>query len=339
MSYTPTIVNPTAPVYAPQYVSATVDGNSPVAGTVITQFIRDVYSQEILYLSQERRLFDQFSKKRYDLRARPGNKVVFTKMNNLAEGGRLDEHRKLQTKSMTASEFDLTVYEHGNAISVSEYQLKSAMFDTLNEGSKLLAHDYARTLDKQYRDMLFLQVPNTIIAGDKASVDLLAAADKFNVRLVKDAALFLAENNAPKLNGELYVCISPPAHLRQLRDDPEWISAHRYVGTRNLFLGEAGMFEGIVFIDSTQLSRYLSKAKMAEIFGEDPAATWSLPNNHFYSMSIVFGENAYARAVGLEVEMRTNPVEDFGRKHSLAWYGIWGLGLVEPNNIVRIVTA
>ena len=35
------------------------------------------------------------------------------------------------------------------------------------------------------------------------------------------------------------------------------------------------------------------------------------------------------------VEMRDNGVEDFGRKHSLAWYTIMGCGLVQEERVVR----
>ena len=55
--------------------------------------------------------------------------------------------------------------------------------------------------------------------------------------------------------------------------------------------------------------------------------------------AVMFGEYSSGHAVGLNVELRDNGVQDFGREHALAWYAIWGQGLLEANNIVVIETA
>ena len=53
----------------------------------------------------------------------------------------------------------------------------------------------------------------------------------------------------------------------------------------------------------------------------------------------MFGDQAYALADSLPVELRDNGVEDFGRKHSLAWYAIYGCGILNENHGVHIITA
>ena len=55
--------------------------------------------------------------------------------------------------------------------------------------------------------------------------------------------------------------------------------------------------------------------------------------------AVLFGEDYYAYAVGLPVELRDNGVTDFGREHGLAWYAIWGTGLLHPERGVVIETA
>lgn len=55
--------------------------------------------------------------------------------------------------------------------------------------------------------------------------------------------------------------------------------------------------------------------------------------------SVLFGEDYYAYAIGLPVELRDNGVTDFGREHGLAWYAIWGTGLLHPTRGVVIETA
>jgi len=88
------------------------------------------------------------------------------------------------------------------------------------------------------------------------------------------------------------------------------------------------MYEGVRFIETTQMPAY-TQAQASAKFGAS-VACWE---------AIIFGENAFAWAEALEVEMRDNGVQDYGRKHGLAWYAIWGFGLIQEENIFRILTA
>ena len=55
--------------------------------------------------------------------------------------------------------------------------------------------------------------------------------------------------------------------------------------------------------------------------------------------SVVFGDSYYAIAFGLPVELRDNGVIDFGREHGIAWYSIFGTGLLHDEYGVVIETA
>lgn len=55
--------------------------------------------------------------------------------------------------------------------------------------------------------------------------------------------------------------------------------------------------------------------------------------------AVLFGDAYYGIAFGLPVELRDNGVEDFGRKHSLAWYAIFGVGMMHDKYGVVIETA
>ena len=55
--------------------------------------------------------------------------------------------------------------------------------------------------------------------------------------------------------------------------------------------------------------------------------------------AVIFGDQYYGIAWSLPVELRDNGVEDFGRKRSLAWYAIWGTGLLHNEYGVVIETA
>ena len=54
--------------------------------------------------------------------------------------------------------------------------------------------------------------------------------------------------------------------------------------------------------------------------------------------AIMLGDNAFGHAISLPVELRDGGVLDFGREHALAWYAIWGFGLVTDSAVVKIRT-
>jgi hypothetical protein len=65
--------------------------------------------------------------------------------------------------------------------------------------------------------------------------------------------------------------------------------------------------------------------------GYDPTST-----NTFEALML--GDNAFGHAISLPVELRDGGVLDFGREHALAWYAIWGFGLVTDSAVVKIRT-
>jgi hypothetical protein len=54
--------------------------------------------------------------------------------------------------------------------------------------------------------------------------------------------------------------------------------------------------------------------------------------------SIMIGDNAFGHAIALPVELRDGGVLDFGREHALAWYAIWGLGIITDQAINKVYT-
>src|SRR4029077_13787158 len=52
--------------------------------------------------------------------------------------------------------------------------------------------------------------------------------------------------------------------------------------------------------------------------------------------ALMLGDNAFGHAISLPVELRDGGVLDFGREHALAWYSIWGFGLITDSAVVKI---
>ena len=53
---------------------------------------------------------------------------------------------------------------------------------------------------------------------------------------------------------------------------------------------------------------------------------------------IMLGDNAFGHAISLPVELRDGGVLDFGREHALAWYSIWGWGVITESSVVKLLT-
>lgn len=309
----------------------TTSANVNVGGYVsIPQAVRDFYSREVLFQAQPRLRFLQFAKVKRDLQAVRGKSIVFVKYGNLKGGGSLEESDVLTPEGMTTSEISVPVKEQANSIQVTEYLLRTSLLDVLGDASKLLANNMAIVLDGQFRDTC-LKTTNVVYGGMATSAATLAAGDGLTTKTVKDAVEALATNDAPRINGDFYVCIAHPHQLRQLRDDQNWINANTYMGRRQLYIGEVGMYEGCIFIETTQMPK-LDAAALAEKYGQGITITEGYE-------AVFFGDNAYAWGIALDVELRDDGVVELGRKHTLGWYGIWGTGIIEEANIVKVLTA
>lgn len=296
----------------------------------IPQAVRDFYSREVLFQAQPRLRFVQFAKVKRDLQAVRGKSIVFVKYGNLAGGGSLEESDVLTPEGMTTSEVVIPVKEQANSVQVTEYLLRTSLLDVLGDASKLLANNMAQVLDGQFRDCV-LQTTNVVYGGVATKLSELTTSSSFTTKTVKDAVETLATHNAPRINGDYYVCFAHPHQLRQLRDDSNWINANTYMGRRQLYIGEVGMYEGCIFIETTQMPK-LNAADITKKYGSGATISEAYE-------AVFFGDNAFAWGIALDVELRDDGVVELGRKHTLGWYGIWGTGIIEEKNIVKALTA
>ena len=201
----------------------------------------------------------------------------------------------------------------------------------------------------------------------------VTSAHKLTTAAIKDAALTLAGKNIPRI-GETYVQFIHPKQSRDLRANPEFIEVTKYAAPGNFMLGEIGRLYDTVFIETTQVNKIASGTNIATATGtaysqsvgtladqtsytganavkantapgsggnpNDPnaAATSGTTQTDVYE-SIMIGDNAFGHAISLPVELRDGGVLDFGREHALAWYAIWGLGVITDQAIVKVYTA
>lgn len=312
-------------------------------GTLFSDGVRLVYSREIEFKALPIMRFSQFATVKTELGVEPGLTISMLTYDNLKLGGSLEEAKNMSTQALSGSMKQITVQEHGNAVSNSELLIQSSFDDVMATTTTLLGRDYALVMDCELRDVA-LSGTNIVYANKREAREDIEATDKLTVSTIKDAIEILATNNAPKYQNLYWICFVHPHQSRDLRDDSAWINASNYGAPEQMFTGEIGRIDDTRFIETTLMCNgkaaqtdpaykaYLKKGFAGD--DDDPA----LSKTDIYQ-AVIFGDQYYGIAWSLPVELRDNGVEDFGRKRSLAWYAIWGTGLLHDQYGVVIETA
>lgn len=334
----------------------------------LTQAIQTIWSKEILFQSMPILRFEQFAVKKTELGVAPGLQINFMRYNNLGNASALVEGVRMQTNALTAQQFSITVAEHGYAIAVSELLLNASFDDVMASASRLLGRNMALYLDGQARDTLMAassviygeDVLKTPAGADRTDNNLnnwyqagnvaanragLAGKHYLTPHVVKDAVETLSTKNIPRL-GETYVAFVHPHQSRRLRDNPEFIEVTKYAAPGNFMLGEIGRLYDCVFIETTQVEKvpggagsgYTADSAVAPVYPTGGGYTTPVTkqgNGAADRYSAIFiGDNAFGHAISLPVELRDGGILDFGREHALAWYAIYGLGLITDQSVV-----
>ena len=336
--------------------SITTTGYSSDA--TLSPAIQQIWSKEILFQAMPVLRFEQFAVKKTELGVMPGLTVNFMRYNNLsvdANGSELVEGVRMEPSALSASQIQITVKEQGKSVAVTELLLNASFDDVMASSSRLLGRHMAQSMDVQARNTLYsagvpfgggAAVAPSVIFGRKtngstrgsiapyeySAAGSASAPGYLSPATIKDAVEVLAGQNIPRL-GDTYVCFVHPAQARSLRDWPEFIEVTKYAAPGNFMLGEIGRIYDVVFIETTQVLQGgtdIVDLAPGSAGYQDPSAT-------SYS-AMMIGDNAFGQAIALPVELRDGGVIDFGREHGLAWYAIWGFGVLTHESRVLINT-
>jgi N4-gp56 family major capsid protein len=304
---------------------------------------------------------EQFAVKKTELGVMPGLTVNFMRYTNLGvdetTGATLSEGVRMEPVALSASQIQITVKEQGKSVAVTELLLNAAFDDIMASSSRLLGRHMAQSMDIQARNTLYSAgvpfaggsavAPSVVFGRTAASargalapyeagtVGVASAPGFLSPAAIKDAVEILAGQNIPRL-GDTYVCFVHPSQSRALRDWPEFIEVTKYAAPGNFMLGEIGRLYDVVFIETTQvLKGQTSGTDVVDLSGAAGSATD--PTGTSYS-AMMIGDNAFGQAIALPVELRDGGVIDFGREHGLAWYAIWGFGVITAESRVLINT-
>lgn len=311
--------------------------------------ILTVYSAEMLFKAQANNRYLNFASVDDTLQYGGGDKVKFIRWGNLSGDPVLAEGSPVTTSNMNADTIEISVTQYIKALEFTEKLLVTAPMNLLSVAAGRLAQHWSDWGPERLLKNTALANAGTVVyAGGASSRATIAAGDILDATALKDAREALASNNVPMFdfgNGQMaYVGMFHPHQTRSLKDDPEWISMNNYLGTRDIMQGEVGMFDGIVIIESSNMPYGSAAATSPAFYDVNADSTNDLaPAAHGGAVNVylgnVFGKDYIAFAGLGELEMRDGGVDEFGLNHKLAWYQMYGAGILWAEHGVRIETA
>lgn len=295
----------------------------------ISQQMLDVYSRLLIMEALPQMHFRQLCEYKCDFSVQPGERMMFTKLDNLQEGGRLvDEDTPIQKNKMTGSAVYVSLYEFGNAASFSRRTDKASLIPMMESAKKVLGRDYAIVLDKYLRDIFYGTANKfyTVAADYSAGAAIGSVDGKLTSYAIDSVVQKANELNFPKFNrggDSFYVFVGTPHQIRQVRSSAGWLNARMYVDPREMLNGETGRLNDVVFLQSTHMIT---------------SSAVGSGGVNVHKGLFVGGGPAVGYGESVPMELIPDVTEDFGRKQSIAWYTIAGAGILN-DYIIEVDTA
>ena len=213
------------------------------------------YDMTLIDEAQANLVHDQFAQKR-PIPKNGGKKIEFRKFASLPKAlTPLTEGVTPDGKKLSVSSIEAEVAQYGDYIEQSDVLELTSIDNTIVEATKILGRQAGLTLDTITRNILHSTTNVFICPKSDGTVPAteagMDATCKLTVDVVKRIVATLRANNAPKINGD-YVAIIHPYVAYDLMSDPEWIDAHKYTTSENIYNGEIGKVAGVRFVETSE---------------------------------------------------------------------------------------
>ena len=253
-----TLVNTTGN-YVNAYTGDTqaFDGNNSLSGE-----LKVFYDTELLENARCEMFYAQFAKKQ-NLPANNGTTVEWRKWNTFAKAGQLQEGVIPTGQKFGMSSKTGAINQYGTYAAVSDKLELRAYDDVILGATEEMGASAAETQETLIRDALLVNtnvlycdnitVATGAVASTPTSPATMEATAEVMCILTPDsvakAVTIMKKNRVPTINGKYYAVIHPSVAY-DLRKSKEWIEAHKYAATSEIFNGEIGELHGCRFIEN-----------------------------------------------------------------------------------------
>lgn len=247
-----TLVNATT-----SYVNSETGAKTEFSGSnTLSPTMKTYYDTELLENARSELIFAQFGR-RQGLPANKGRVVEWRKWNTLPNAGVLQEGVVPTGEQMGMTTLTAALEQYGMFVAITDLLDLHAVDNVLLGATEELGASAGETKDILIRNVLQtgtnVMYADTVTDGNATAVTGYSQMSANNNRLTPDmvnkAVTWLKKCKAPKINGK-YVAIIHPSVSYDLRSSPEWIEAHKYAATTEIFNGEIGELHGVRFVES-----------------------------------------------------------------------------------------
>ena len=242
------------------YVNAHTGTSEPT--TALAGELKTFYDTELLENARVEMFYAQFAKKQ-TLPAKHGNTVEWRKWNTFAKASKLEEGviptgQKFGMSSKTGS-----IGQYGTYAAITDTLELRAYDDVILGATEEMGASAAETQETLIRDALLsntnvmycdnIKVATGEVVGTPTSCATMEATAETMSLLTPDAiakaVTIMKKNRVPTINGKYYAVINPSVAY-DLRKNDDWVEAHKYSATSEIFNGEIGEIHGVRFIEN-----------------------------------------------------------------------------------------
>lgn len=274
-------------------------------------------SKELRYGLAPMVKFRQFADAKNAVGKKKGHLFTWNVYHKVAtQGTTVAESTTIPETNFTITQGTMTITEYGNSVpftekldNLSAHPVKEIIRHVLKEDAAK-AFDIAAHAQFAATPLRFVATTatdaGTLYTNGTATGTNAVALGKNHIKLIVDA---MKELDIPGYASDDYYCIAHPSTLRQTRNDIEALAAYTDKGFQNIMNGEIGRYEGVRFIEQTNIAKgTFAGAK----------SNWAY----------FFGGDTVAEGIAVPEEIRGKIPTDFGRSQGIAWYYCGGFALV-----------
>jgi len=229
-----------------------------------------------------------------------GDKLYWDVYSDVATaGGQLAETTAMPETNFNIRQESMTVQEFGNSVPYTGKLDNLSKHPVEKIIKKVLKNDARKTIDKAAHAQ-FNATPLTVSAVSGTSTTAIVT-EETGCTITNDVAL--TKEHVKKIADEM-----KERDLRTFKDDLESISHYVESGFGMIMQGEMGRYEGIRFVEQTNI--------------ENEGWTNDKSDGVFF-----FGADTVCEGIVIPEEIRGKIPTDFGRSKGVAWYYLGNFGL------------
>lgn len=245
------------------YVNAYTGTSTPFNDTnSLAGELKTFYDTELLENARIEMFYAQFAKKQ-TLPARHGKTVEWRKWNTFAKASKLQEGVIPTGQKFGMSSKTGAIEQFGTYAAITDTLELRAYDDTILGATEEMGASAAETQETLIRDALLVNknvlycdnitLADGSVAGTPTAANAMEASStvmsKLTPAMVSKAATKMKKDRVPTINGKYYAVIHPSV-AHDLRNDKEWIEAHKYSATSEIFNGEIGELHNVRFVEN-----------------------------------------------------------------------------------------